>query len=399
MMRNIFNWTNLFYFFISSNVWVNFVIPKNLVTALISVMLVIIMSKSNRGIRFNRRELRLLFILSLMSIWGIFSVSFSYGILTFFTFFPAIILYSLSLSDKKETLNFITKWFGIIMTASIVIFILIQFVAIPPFSIFQLTDNTFYPPYKNYFVFIQSTDLLDNILYRFNGPFLEPGHLSVVSSLVLFANAYNFKENKWLWASLGCVLISMSLAGYVITILGLVLLKLRNLKSAIAITVCLFGAYLFVTQLWNGGNNIVYELIVARLEYDEEKGIAGNNRTTERTDDFYEDLVNDGRIWLGIGSIEKDVYIVGAGYKIYFIRFGIISALLVLCFYWNLIPKHYNKRYVYSFIIVLALTFMQRAYPGWFSWLLCFTLGCGCSHNSNRNILQRKPNVRQLSSI
>ena len=383
-LKTIFNVVCLFYFFISSNVWLNFKLPSNLIIALVSVILLLILQKRKKFIPSHRTQC-LFLVLLLLSAWGIFTVSFSYGILSFFYYFPAILLTMLSIKQKENTLSFITKWFSIIMLISIIIFVLTLKINIPSIGIFQLSNNDRYPPFINYVFFIKSTDLLDQIIYRFNGPFLEPGHLSVVCSFLLFTNKYNFRQNKWLWIPLICVIISMSLAGYVITAIGWLLLKINNIKTVVLIScICIIG-YVFTTHIWNSGDNIMNQLIVSRLEYDEEKGIAGNNRTTETTDNYYKHLQKQGKLWKGLGSIEKERDIVGAGYKIYFMRFGIISALLVAIFYMNLLPKHYNKRYVYSFCIILIITFIQRAYPWWFSWLLCFTLGTGI------NIYETKP--------
>lgn len=377
--------------------WLSFNLPTNIVIAIVPIIL-FISSYLMRSIRFGKRALLLFILLCMLSIWTMTNVTVSYGLLTFFYYIPAVILFMLPLKLKETTLHFVTKWFSIIMLISLLLFFITQIISIPSFGVFKLTDNTFYPPYKNYLFFIQSTDAFDAIIYRFNGPFLEPGHLSVVSSLLLFANRYNFKENKWLYVPLVCVIFSLSLAGYVITLIGYLLLTLKNFKVLIYSAITLFASYIFITQIWNGGNNVVNELIIARLAYDEEKGIAGNNRTVEWTDSFFESMWKKGELWKGIGSIDNDSRIIGAGYKIYFLRLGIISAILIFCFYWFLVPKNYDKRFVYSFLIILILIFIQRAYPWWYSWLLCFTLGCSIPISHNRVVLKKEENIEDIKS-
>lgn len=370
--------------------WLTFKLPTNLVIAIVSVILFISGYFMMHGLRFGRNALILFILLCIMSAWALMTVSLSFGILTFFYYLPAIVLFILPIKLKEETLLFITKWFSIIMLISLSIFIITRIISIPSFGMFQLENNTFYPPYINYLFFIESTNILDIIVYRFNGPFLEPGHLSIVCSFLIFANHYNFKSNKWLYVPLICVILSLSLAGYVITLLGYLMLTIKNYKTIIYAGFALLASYIFITQIWNGGDNIASELIISRLEYDEDKGIAGNNRTSKSTDAYYESKWKSGELWKGLGTIDSDSSIEGAGYKIYFLRFGIISALLVLCFYWNLVPRHYNKRYVFSFLIIVILTFMQRAYPWWYSWLLCFTLGCGIPSSFNRIKLNKR---------
>ena len=45
-----------------------------------------------------------------------------------------------------------------------------------------------------------------------------------------------------------------------------------------------------------------FPLIISRLEYDEEKGIAGNNRTTMFFDNQYSKMFESGDQYLGIAD-------------------------------------------------------------------------------------------------
>ncbi len=316
----------------------------------------------------------------IMSVWATMTVNASLGILTFFYYFPAIILFMLPERQKWQTLDFVTKGFSILMAISLLVFVAIKFIDITPwFGNFELKNNDFYPAYKNYGVLLYSADFFSNIVYRFNGPFLEPGHLATVSVLLIVANRYDFKKQPLMWILLLCIVLSMSLAGYVILIAGYLMLKIKNHSTFIISVILVLFGWLFFTQIWNGGANPVNEAILSRLEYDESKGIAGNNRTSRRTDVYYEKVKSEGKLWTGIGSIKDNSQVEGAGYKIYFIRFGIVSALLVLLFYRMLIPRYANKRFAYIFLLLIFLMFLQRAYPWWWSWLLCYTLSIGIS--------------------
>ena len=140
---------------------------------------------------------------------------------------------------------------------------------------------------------------------------------------------------------------------------------------------------------YNNGKNIVNEKIIQRLEYDEEKGIAGNNRTGEGTEFYYNQAIEDGDIWLGLGqervnkinagsatSGDYSTNIRGAGYKVYFVKFGIISALMFLLFY-MMLAKVCNKRLKtrLSFVVLIMLTFMSQATPSSMSWIYPIILG------------------------
>lgn len=387
------------YFMISSCTWIAYLVPPNIVLALTSFVLLFICYVNGYTRNVPNNVPWLLIILLILSIWTSLTIGVISGIIIIFYYLPAIILLLLPYKGKINLLRFITKWFGIIMVLSISIFFVTKITNLPNIGIFQVPDDIYYAPYKNYFFFIESTNILKILFYRFNGPFLEPGHLAMVSSLILFANRYNFKVNRWLWVSLVCVIISLSLSGYIITIIGYLLLKLKSIRHIIVLTLLFVSAYIFTTQVWNNGDNIMNDLIVARMEYDEEKGIAGNNRTFGKTDENFKLSWEQGKLWTGLGTFDKnDDSIAGAGYKIYFLRSGIISAILVFIFYLNLIPHNCNKRYGYSFIVIIVLLFLQRAYPTWFSWLLCFTLGTACNIGTKSSRLKRKTSIKLPSN-
>lgn len=272
------------------------------------------------------------------------------------------------------------------MCLSLGIFILTRFTSLPSLGAFKVPNDNFYPKYNNYLLFIESTSIFNLFLYRFNGPFLEPGHLAIVCALLIFANKYDFKDNQWLWVLLGCIVLSLSLAGYVICVIGYAFLKMKNKKMIFLMTVLISIIYIGVTVVWNEGRNPVNELIFSRLEYDEKKGVAGNNRTPGVTDRLFKKKWESNNLWTGLGLSENSA-IAGAGYKVYFLRYGIISALLILIFYISLIPKKCDRRFAISFIALIVLLFIQRAYPGWYSWIFTFTLGCGNARNS---IIARK---------
>lgn len=366
--------------------------PSNIVIAASALIICFLGIRISKGIIHKNAVFTLFLLIIVLTIWSYLTVTPSYGFLTFFTYLPAIALFNLSRREKQNTLQFVTKWFSIWMALSLGIYLLTRVINITaPLGTFIIQDNDFYPPFRNYLFFIENTHFLNSLLYRFNGPFLEPGHLATVCSLLLLANKFNFKENKCLWIILSCVLLSFSLAGYVLTSLGYVLIKLKNWKYVISIAFLTSILYLFVTVFWNGGDNPVNTTVVERLEFDPKKGIVGNNRTTERTDAYFKRLNENGQLWTGIGSIEKNNKIVGAGYKIYLIRYGIISTIFIFLFYYKLIPKYANKRYAYIFLFILIASFMQRAYPHWYSWILSFTLGVGTTSSKGLYITIKRP--------
>lgn len=292
-------------------------------------------------------------------------------------YIQALYLYILPRKRKIDLLHFITKIYSIILGISIIVYLSTYVINIPSIGSFKAGDLDFYPLYDNY-VFFVKTRLYNNFTYRFNGPFLEPGHQAMISGLLLFANKFDFKNNKLLWIPLIGILISFSLAGYVILVLSYILLFVKSIVKVVASLIIFLVFNYIVTDVWNGGDNPVNVLIFERLEYDEEKGISGNNRTGKVTDDYFEQNIKDGKFLLGTRDAKgDDKRIIGAGYKVYLLQNGLIALLLVVLLYRLLINPKCNKRYGFAFFILICCIFMQRAYPTWYSWLLPYTLGCG----------------------
>ena len=297
---------------------------------------------------------------------------------------PTLIVYMLPAERQCDLLKSIADWYGIMMLISLVLFFAVQVVSLPSFGIFKVPGmSDIYEPYVNYIFYIQDTS--NNFVFkRFNGPFIVPGHQAMISCFLLFANRMDFKRVPWLWAILAAVLTSLSLAGYILVLVALALLKLRNFSTTMMISAVVAMAYLFVTQLWNEGQNPVNEMVLSRLEYDKNTGIKGNNRTLRTTDKYFTRCVEDGTIWLGVENAKnKGNKISGAGYKIYLLNNGLLMFLLMIGFYILLINPKSNKRYAISFIVFVLLCFLQRGYLSWYSWLLSYTVGIGATRMIN----------------
>lgn len=207
---------------------------------------------------------------------------------------------------------------------------------------------------------------------RFTSIFLEPGYLGSLVSFMLYASDYNFK--KWYNVILlVCLILSFSLAGYVVSFIGYTLFSLsarkkmkRILGLGIMVLFMLWGA-----QYYNNGDNMMNELILGRLQYDEEKGLSGNDRSSQESDYIFAKVISSGGILFGDPSIKN---MTGAGYKVFIVNRGLIPALLFFLFYYCVA---FEKKCSYSkfFVIIIVLTFLQAAYPASYSWIVPFILG------------------------
>jgi len=327
-------------------------------------------------VRLTKRAVYVIILITILSIFSIYLFNLSVGLVTFLSYIPALFLFMLNRDYKEELLKYVTKWYSIILGISLVVFFLTFFINIPSIGVFLTGDDYLYDPYDNYVFFIKQRHS-HSFIYRFNGPFLEPGHQAMISGIMLFANKFRFKDNYYLWILFTSILISLSLAGYVILIIGLIFVYVQSIIKLFSI--CFVGLIfsVFVTNLWNDGDNPVNLLIFERLQYDDEKGIVGNNRFVQSTDDYFEKSIKNGTIILGERSMEPNKRIVGAGYKIFLLRYGVITTIMTAFLYLLLINPQANKRYAFSFFILMCIIFLQRAYPTWYSWLLPYALGTG----------------------
>lgn len=296
-----------------------------------------------------------------------------------FTVLPCLLL--LFISDSKiliDTFNFIVNFFAVLLPISLLVFSL-TFLGLPPVG--EITHfSGLYGSFDNYLLAFRS----GFYYYRFSSVFLEPGHLGMILSYMLFALRFNFKDVRVIILFVAS-LFTFSLAAYVLIIVGYIfkLLLYRELRFRVvllgSISLCLL--YLIAVN-FNDGENLLNNHLFARLQPDGERGFAGNNRTYGKLDDVYEVAIRhkDLVLW-GIGvdnfNILKDNFdFGGAGIKVYVLRQGLVSALFVFAAYLFMgLSLSKKKQYTLCFVLLLALSFWQRAYPFWASWLIPFMGG------------------------
>lgn len=242
---------------------------------------------------------------------------------------------------------------------------------------------------------------------RFNGPFIEAGHLGMMSAFLLFADGYDFKK-KETWILLFALLLSMSLAGVMLAFFGFTFTKYEQRKIRFGFIV-VFGLgillfYLFGT-FYNGGENLINEWILSRLEYDEEKGFSGNNRVFGEVELYYAAMFKDTQTMLLGYDHDIIEYLTwnhsrGTGYVMCMVVHGIIGTIAGVLFYFYYYFSSKNKRTAIVFLLFILLLYWQRTYPFWFCWIICYVYGISNRINiihENRN--SYIPPQSQLRSI
>lgn len=357
--------------------WTNHMKPQA-IAVVMNLVLGLSVLTVGKSIRITSRIAYPLFALMCLSLWYTFIRTPGYGGYIFLTLFPALYLYAMRRDMQNETLRFCTKWFAIFVIISLFIYVVTFFISLPPLGIVKFRSNNTYPPFLNYFFYLRPMHLP---FIRFQGFFWEPGHLAISSIFFMAANKFEFKGNKYMWFLLAGLVASLSLAGYVLFGITWLLLRSKGLKKLIvtagAALVLIIGA-----QTYNGGDNILNNLIISRLAFDEKKGIEGNNRTNDRTDKIYNQVVTSQYILTGHpDAVQLDVF--GAGYKKYIVDFGLVAALLFFWFYWSLCVPGCNRKYAIRMWVLVVITWCDCEYLEWFSWLLPYILGIASTAPQN----------------
>ena len=271
---------------------------------------------------------------------------------------------------KVDLLRYITKGFAIVLGVSLVMYLITMLgISLPSQTIVR---EGLYNKFDNYFLLVRMEGSL-----RFQSIFLEPGHMTMGLSLLLYLNRYNYRD-KFVLILLMAQLFSFSLAGYLTLIVGFVLSILLSNGTRkfrrIIIPVLLFFIFLTSSSLIFN-QNLFEELIIARLEWDGTT-ISGNNRSNASLDFMYDQVMNSsdkwtGRVWQGGEEGEHGV----SGYKLYIAMYGLLG--LVLFFIAYLGAKFYlsqKMKLEWGLLVLIMMLMLQNAYPTW----LCVMIPIVC---------------------
>lgn len=280
------------------------------------------------------------------------------------------IVFGLCIYDKQKLQAFSTllaKLLGGFLLVSYPFFLL-YLVGFPlPYVDMQFNDN-FYS-FSNYFLFLIDDRSLFSIIPRFQSIFLEPTYLGSTTALLLLMQRGYWK--KWYNLSmLFALLISFSLAGYAYLI-AIIFLNLwtnrkkvaaKALGAVLAISLFIGGSFIY-----NGGNNLVHDLIILRLSISDGE-LEGNNRVTADFDAEYKTFLQSGDLLFG-EDFNPEIF-GNSGYQVFIFDYGLVGVILLFAFYLTLFSKAKNKRASVSAWIVCLLIWGVDGFVLWFGRLI-----------------------------
>lgn len=296
---------------------------------------------------------------------------------------PISLIIFLNDNDRVKCLKYIVKWFAILLVPAMITYILCQTVGLPSLGTIMVNDNDIqterYLLKENYF-FCTMYAIGETV--RFNGPFNEPGHLGMMSAFLLFADGFKFHK-KSTWIIFLALLMTLSLSGYILAFVGFLFLKYYNgkIKMNVMLPFLIFivAGYLYGVY-YNDGENIINERIISRFEYDEERGIVGNNRVRGDIHLYFLSLLSDPDLLMfgyDYETVHKWAYegSRGTGIEMFIVRFGILGFILSLSFYFVCFLYDRPKKAAALYLIFVFLMLLQRSYWYWASWLICYLYG------------------------
>lgn len=298
----------------------------------------------------------------------------------FTRFLPILFVILFVAEEKRKFLKYITNLFAIVIAVSLIFYILwFCGISLPSVRIEHVSDS-FYPKFTNYYFFIIQGDL--GIFTRFQSIFTEPGHLGMLSALLLYVNCYNFR--KWqCWVLLFGLIWSFSLAAYILLITGFIVYKIANSEHFL-LSIMKVGAVMsfvvisLVVFYVSFPDTIFSTLILSRLEISEERGIEGNNRNDASFMRYYEKFEKKREYFTGIGIDQYAKLSFSGGnssYRVFIVQYGIIGITLLFLFGFSAVFQMHSKVY-WGLLLLYCLSFYQRPYALWeiesFSFL-CFS--------------------------
>ena len=146
-------------------------------------------------------------------------------------------------TEKKRLVLLFTRIFVIIVGISLISFILYLLGVELPYETIRYDGNTNYSDFKCYpFLLIENEP---GTIVRFQSVFLEPGHLGMISALLLYINGYSLKQPR-VFVLLLSIFASLSLAAYVLLVIGAILYYIMNSKRVLKRVVLSFAYLLLI---------------------------------------------------------------------------------------------------------------------------------------------------------
>lgn len=304
----------------------------------------------------------------------------------------ALVLINLKELWRVEIFEKISKWFAILLSISIFVWLIHLFLPLPHTTVIEESAWNISRPLYNYYFFQEFDPNEGGFGFaRFQAFFLEPGHLGTIVALFLFADHYDFSKKRNVIFIIA-VIISLSASAYVLVAVGYILYKYsRNKSSQFLLGILFVVFFIWFFAEYNGGDNAINNLIFGKLTREE--GAIEGRVSMEVIQAFYDMWSSGDKLLLGRGMFDKDE-LIGAGFILFFVQQGIIGTILLIIVYYT-IYKSCKSSYGFLFFLLYIVSFSQRTYPYWDFFLIPFVLGLSYAKFAQRNKENRPHTIIQ----
>ena len=320
--------------------------------------------------RLSKEDVGLFFILLIYSLFECLKSNINGIIQNIALFVVWWGLLSLNNEDRKEYINYITKWFSILLLISLFTYLLWLFDIwnIEPTEI-EYKDVGYSA--SNYITFIIQNDGRLTNFFRFMSIFAEPGHMTMGIVPLIILNNFNLK-NKYVLILFIAEIWSFSLAGMITLFIGYVLFNFNKhlIKGLAYLILACSGLVIMFESL--GYGDVIEVFLWSRLEVNDDGNIAGNNRFTSQVDTEYNKLFNSIDFLCG-KEVDQNIIDGSAGYKVFIIQNGLVGLILAISIYSYYFLKYKTYRlFIVTVIYLLLLT--HNSYHTWMCMLALYLL-------------------------
>lgn len=342
-------------------------LPESILSLLVILVTVYKLFRSKNVISFQQFILCSCFFLY----YFLFFFVWSWGSGLFFLSVPTHFLFVISviLLPKDEKI-LLLKAISLIMVGIILISVPVWLLFVAgfdlPHSDVIFHANGFHEYYDYYFFRLtaKNDDIFDLILPRFSSMFLEPGQFATpcVFLFYLLGAKLNWRNFPFIIA----IILSFSLVGIVLMFFCIFARKVleggKMLIFRLSFVLIFIAGIFFCFAQYADETNPVNQFVISRLEFDKDKGFAGNNRTSGAFDRNYEFYMKTSDKYLGIHERLKegnDWTFNCSGYKKEIVHFGIVGFTFLILFV--TLPLLYNRNLSsLFFFIVVTISFFVR---------------------------------------
>lgn len=269
-----------------------------------------------------------------------------------------ISILKLPIEGKEKLLSLIKSLLAITVAISVIawFFFLLGF----PMSYEYVDYDDFHQLYK-YRFFNMPAYVEFFIFPRFSGMFLESGQLAEPCALILIADGGKLKDWRNIVLLVGIIL-SFSLIGYILILIWYLYKSAKISNIFLLLFISILGFTSIITFRAANEENVMYTYILSRLEYDDDRGIVGNNRSNDDADRKFAKMMKSSDCIFGISNTIKKgndwTYNI-SGYKKFIIHYGLVgfALILLMVFYFY---KANKSRDTLIYLIITIMAFLPR---------------------------------------